>query len=72
MAVILKVTIQQTETGVSTNICAEGPCTPGESEQAKYIYHTIVEALQKRPGYRNTGTDVCTITNIKKENNNVH
>ncbi|MGK0686887.1 hypothetical protein ACSFC0_16150 [Serratia marcescens] len=72
MAVILKVTIQQTETGVSTNICAEGPCTPGESEQAKFIYQTVVDALQKRPGYRNTGNDVCNVTNINKGNNNVH
>lgn len=72
MAVILKVTIQQNETGVSTNICAEGPCTQGELEQAKYIYHTIIDALQKRPDYRNTGKDVCNVTNIKKGNSNVH
>jgi hypothetical protein len=72
MAVILKITIQETETGVSTNICAEGACTPEESEQAKFIYQTVVDALQKRSEYRHTEKDVCNVTNINKGNSNVH
>jgi hypothetical protein len=72
MAIILKVTIQENETGVSTNICAEGPCTPAESEQAKFIYNVIVDALKKRPGYKSTGIDVCKTIDINRSNNNVH
>ncbi|ATF92383.1 Uncharacterised protein [Cedecea neteri] len=64
MPIVMKVLIQQTNTGVSTHIEAAGPCTEAEGELATFIHKTLVAALESRKGYRSKEEDICEIKAI--------
>lgn len=76
MAIVMKIFIEQDATGVGTRIIAEGPCTPVESEQAEFIYKTVIAALESRNGFKRHEPDICKIkeitTPLKEGDENVH
>lgn len=73
MPIEMKIIIKSDEKGVGTQIIAEGPCDELESAHAKFIYQTIISALETQKGFSRKEPDVCNVKNIiKEESGNVH
>lgn len=76
MAIVMKIFIEQDATGVATRIESEGPCTRIESEQAEFIYKSVIAALESRNGFKRNEPDICQIKEINNSttegNENVH
>lgn len=78
MALVLKITVSQTPTGVNTNISCAGMCTDDEADMAEFIHNAVVMALKARPGFDTTGKEECiaidvvTSNNQNEGKNNVH
>lgn len=76
MAIVMKIIIEQDDTGVGTRIVAEGPCTEFEARHAEFIHKTIIAALESRQGFKRNDSYVCEVKKIikstKEGNENVH
>ncbi len=76
MAIVMKVIIEQDDTGVSTLIIGEGACTQAEAREAEFIHKAIITALESRKGFKRNASDICVVKEIIKSTtegkNNVH
>lgn len=75
MAIVMKVLIEQDETGLGTRIEASGPCTELEAAQAAFIHQSIISALETKKGFKHIDTNICETKEINQlvngENKNV-
>jgi len=76
MAILMKVFIEQDETGVGTRIEASGPCTEQEAAYAAFLHQAIIAALETTEGFKHLDTSICETKEITQssngENKNVH
>ncbi|EHM48885.1 hypothetical protein [Hafnia alvei] len=76
MAIVMKVFIEQDDTGIGTRIQASGPCTEQEAAHAAFIHQSILTALETMNGFKHIDTSICETKEIIKSttegNKNVH
>ncbi|EOS93108.1 hypothetical protein LU631_07330 [Erwinia tracheiphila] len=76
MAIVMKIIVEQDDTGVGTRIMGEGSCTEAEAREAEFIHKAIITALESRKGFKRNDNDICEVKEIIKSttegNNNVH